>query len=105
MAQEVLDRVTEKIVPRKRGYMIYLVIFMGIVAMMDWYLSMVESTIKPYVLQEYGITAPVFSGWETLYLIPTFFIFLLNGLTDIIGRKFTILILILLIVLKKQKKY
>jgi MFS family permease len=96
MAQEVLDRVAEKIVPRKRGYMIYLVIFMGIVAMMDWYLSMVESTIKPYVLQEYGITAPVFSGWETLYLIPTFFIFLLNGLTDIIGRKFTILILILL---------
>lgn len=96
MAEDVLDRVITKIVPRKRGYMTYLVIFMGIVALMDWYLSMVESTLKPYILQEYNITAPVFSGWETIYLIPTFFIFLLNGLADIIGRKYTTLLLILL---------
>jgi putative MFS transporter len=69
---------------------------MGIVAMLDWYLSLVEPTAKSYILKEFNMTAPVFARWETLYLIPTFFIFLLNGLTDIIGRKYSMLILILL---------
>jgi MFS family permease len=69
---------------------------MIIVAMMDWYLSMLEATAKPYILQEFNISASKFAGWETVYLIPTFFIFLLNGLSDIIGRKYTILILFLI---------
>ena len=42
------------------------------------------------------MSAPVFARWETIYLIPTLLIFLLNGLSDTIGRKYTILILILL---------
>lgn len=63
---------------------------------MDWYLSMLESTVKPYMLQEFNVSASVFARWETIYLIPTFFIFLLNGLSDIIGRKLTMLILILI---------
>jgi len=85
-----------KILLRNKGYLIYLVAFMAIVGMMDWYLSMLEATAKPYILQEFSMTAPQFARWETLYLIPTFFIFLLNGLSDIIGRKYTMLILILL---------
>ena len=88
--------VPSKILLRNSGYLIYLVVFMGIVAMMDWYLSMVESTVKPYVLTEFNVPASVFARWETIYLIPTLLIFLLNGLSDIIGRKITILILILL---------
>lgn len=80
---------------RNKKYLIYLTIFLGIVGMMDWYLSMLETTIKPLVIQEFGLTAPVFARWESLYLIPSFFIFLLNGLSDIIGRKYTMLILIL----------
>jgi len=81
---------------RSRTYLIYLVILMGFVAVMDQYLSTIKTTAIPYVIEEYGITASQFSGWEALYLIPTFFIFLLNGLNDMLGRKFAILILILL---------
>lgn len=96
MRERAVETVPSKILLRNRGYLIYLVAFMGIVAMMDWYLSMLEATVKPYVLQEFNVSAPVFARWEAVYLIPTFFIFLLNGLSDIIGRKYTVLILVLL---------
>jgi len=69
---------------------------MGIVAIMDQYLSMVPITYMNSILDEYGLTASQFEWWEALYLIPTFFIFVLNGLVDIIGRKLSILLLILL---------
>ncbi len=82
--------------PRSKQYIIYLVLFMGIVAIMDQYLSMVPITYMNSILDEYAITASQFSWWEALYLIPTFFIFALNGLVDIIGRKFSILLLILI---------
>ncbi|HHH79887.1 MAG TPA: MFS transporter [Thermoplasmatales archaeon] len=79
-----------------RWYLIYLVVLMGLIALMDQYLSTVKTTAIPYILKEYSITASQFSWWEALYMIPTFFIFLLNGLNDIIGRKLAILVLILL---------
>jgi MFS family permease len=82
--------------PRSRRYIIYLVLLMGIVAIMDQYLSMVPITYMNSILDEYGMTASQFEWWEALYLIPTFFIFALNGLVDIIGRKFSILLLILI---------
>ena len=82
--------------PRSKQYIIYLVLFMGVVAIMDQYLSMVPITYMNSILDEYGISASQFEWWEALYLIPTFFIFALNGLVDIIGRKFSILLLILL---------
>ncbi len=77
-------------------YLIYLVILMGLVALMDQYLSLIKSTAIPYILDAYKIKASEFSWWEAVYLIPTFFIFLLNGLNDIIGRKLSILILVIL---------
>ncbi len=85
-----------KIRARSNGYMVFLVIFMGLVAVMDQYISTVKSTVLPYMLEEYGITASHFSWNEALYLIATFFIFLLNGLNDIIGRRWSILVLVLL---------
>jgi MFS family permease len=69
---------------------------MGMIAIMDQYLSFIETVAIPKILVEYNITASQFSWWEALYYIPTFFIFLLNGLTDIIGRKWSILILFLM---------
>jgi MFS family permease len=76
---------------------------MGLVALMDQYLSgIVKTTVIPNICDEYfsGITTEEataqFSWWEAIYLIPTFFIFLLNGLNDIIGRKLSVLILILI---------
>ena len=82
--------------PKSRSYLIYLVILMGLIAVMDQYISTIRTTAIPYIIEEYGITATHFSGLEALYLIPTFFIFLLNGLNDMIGRKLANLVLILL---------
>jgi len=81
---------------RSKRYLLYLMTFMGLVAIMDQYLSMVKTTAIPYLLEEYGITPSQFSWLEALYLISSFFIFALNGLNDIIGRKYSILILVLL---------
>lgn len=81
---------------RSRGYLIYLVILMGLIAVMDQYISTIRTTAIPYIIEQYGVTASQFSWLEGWYLIPTFFIFLLNGLNDMIGRKLSILILTLL---------
>ena len=81
---------------RSRNYLIYLMTLMGLVAIMDQYLSTVKTTAIPYILEEYAITASEFSWLEALYLGFTFLIFFLNGLNDIIGRRLSILILILI---------
>jgi MFS family permease len=82
--------------PRNRNYLVYLIIFMGLVAVMDQYLSTIKTTALPYILKEYNIDASQFSFLEAGYLAFTFLIFLLNGLTDIIGRKWSILLLMLI---------
>ena len=83
-----------KIKARSKNYLIYLMVFMGLVAIMDQYLSTVKTTAIPYILEEYAIDASRFSYLEAVYLAFTFLIFLLNGLTDIIGRKYSILVLV-----------
>ena len=88
--------VRAKIRERSNSYLVYLVIFMGLVAVMDQYISTVKTTAIPFIIEEYGITAIDFSWNEAVYLIATFFIFLLNGLNDIIGRKLSTLVLVLL---------
>ena len=85
-----------KIKARSRNYMIYMMIFMGTVAIMDQYLSTIKTTALPYILGEYGIEASQFSYLEALFLSFTFLIFLLNGLNDIIGRRLSILLLIMI---------
>ncbi len=85
-----------KIRARSTSYLVYLVIFMGLVAVMDQYISTIKTTAIPYIIEAYGITASDFSWLEAVYLIATFFIFLLNGLNDMIGRRLSILILVLL---------
>ncbi len=85
-----------KIRARSTSYLVYLVIFMGLVAVMDQYISTIKTTAIPYIIEAYGITASDFSWLEAVYLIATFFIFLLNSLNDMIGRRLSILILVLL---------
>ncbi len=85
-----------KIKARSRNYLIYMMIFMGLVAVMDQYLSTIKTTALPYILGEYAIDASKFSYLEALFLSFTFLIFLLNGLNDIIGRRLSILILIII---------
>ncbi len=90
----VKTRATVKV--RSRNYLLYMIIFMGMVAIMDQYLSTIKTTALPYILEEYKVSASQFSYLEAVYLAFTFLIFLLNGLTDIIGRRLSILILILI---------
>ncbi len=85
-----------KIKARSRNYLIYMMIFMGLVAVMDQYLSTIKTTALPYLLEEYAIDASKFSYLEALFMSFTFLIFLLNGLNDIIGRRYSILILIVI---------
>ena len=81
---------------RTRKYIIFLVIFMAMVAIMDQYLSFIETTAIPYILEEYSVSDTQYAWWKSIYFLPTLLVFLLNGLNDIIGRKKTILILILI---------
>jgi len=81
---------------RSRGYLVYLMVLMGLVAVMDQYMSTVKTTAIPYVIEEYGIAASRFSWLEAVYLVFTFFVFVLNGLNDLIGRRLSILVLVLL---------
>jgi MFS family permease len=81
---------------RTRQYIIYLVLFMAMVAIMDQYLSFVETNAIPFLTETFHVSSAEYSWWKAVYFIPTFFIFLLNGLTDIIGRKYSLFILILL---------
>jgi MFS family permease len=92
--QEIESKAVAK--PRSRGYLIYLIIFMGLVALMDQYLSTIKTTALPYILSEYKITPTEFSNLEGVFFVFTFFIFLLNGLVDRIGRKWSILFLVLI---------
>jgi Major Facilitator Superfamily. len=94
--QDPEDALEAKTQPRGRGYLVYLIIFMGLVALMDQYLSTIKTTALPYILAEYKITPTQFSNLEGIFFIFTFFIFLLNSLVDRIGRKFSILFLILI---------
>lgn len=82
--------------PRSGKYIAYLAVLMTIVALMDWYISTIKMTALPYILKAYNLTPEQFSWTESLFLIQTFLVFLLNGLNDIIGRKWSIFILMLL---------
>lgn len=94
----ITDSVKEglKFKARSRNYVIYLMVVMGLVAIMDQYLSTIKTTALPYIYQEFNLTPPQFLVLESGFLAFTFLIFLLNGLNDIIGRRLSILILILL---------
>jgi MFS family permease len=81
---------------RTKQYILYLIILMGMIAIMDQYLSFIETNAIPFLTTEFHVSSADYSYWKAVYFIPTFFIFLLNGLTDIIGRKFSLLLLILL---------
>ena len=80
---------------RSKGYMTFLIIFMGLIALLDNYLSLIETDAIPFIIDEFGITLPEFLLWQGLFGIVAFFVFILSWFADIWGRKIGILILIL----------
>ena len=88
---------TEKIEQRSSGYVAYLVVFMGLVGLLDQYLSQVEGPLIPYILDDFGITAIEFALWQGIYGIITFAVFFIAWSSDAYGRRKGILILMLVL--------
>ena len=82
--------------PHSKKYMTYLVIFMGLIALVDNYLSLIEITAIPKIITHFGITLDVFLRWQGIFGIVAFLVFLIGGLADLWGRRIGILILLLL---------
>ena len=102
---------TETTEGRSQKYMIFLVLSMGLMALIDQYSGLVETTAIPYIVEEFwstplqiqsllvtmGISVGVgeFAFWQGIYGIITFSVFLINWSADAIGRKKSLLILLL----------
>ncbi len=82
--------------PHSKKYMTYLVIFMGLIALVDNYLSLIEITAIPKIITHFGITLDVFLRWQGIFGIVAFLVFLIGGLADLWGRRIGILILLIL---------
>ena len=88
---------SETVEQRSGKYVAYLVVFMGLVGLLDQYLSQVEGPLIPFILEDYGITAPEFALWQGIYGIITFGVFFIAWFADAYGRRKGILILMLVL--------
>lgn len=83
----------KKFEPRSRKYMIFLVIFMGLIGNMDNYLSLVETTLTPYIVGFYTITSSEFAFWQGIFGAISFVVFFVAWFLDAFGRKKGLLLL------------
>jgi putative MFS transporter len=81
---------------RSKKYMSYLIIFMGLIALVDQYLSLIETSAIPYIREQFNLGLNEFALWQGLFGILAFFVFLLSWVADFKGRKIGILILLLM---------
>ncbi|NPD87765.1 MAG: MFS transporter [Asgard group archaeon] len=82
--------------PRSKKYMYFLVTFMGLIALVDNYLSLIETTAIPKINLHFGITLDYFLLWQGIFGIVAFLVFIIGGLADLWGRRIGILILLIL---------
>ena len=88
---------SETVEQRSSGYVWYIVIFMGLVGLLDQYLSQVEGPLIPFILEDFGITAVEFAIWQGIYGIIAFLVFFIAWISDAYGRRKGILILMLVL--------
>jgi putative MFS transporter len=86
---------SEKFEQRSGKYIAYLVVYMGLVGLLDQYLSQVEGPLIPFIIEDYGITPWEFAFWQGIYGIITFGVFFIAWFSDAYGRRKGILILML----------
>ncbi|TXT65473.1 MAG: conserved membrane protein of unknown function [Promethearchaeota archaeon] len=80
--------------PRSRSYMIFLVIFMGLVGNMDNFISLVESRIIPEIIDFYPwLNKDLFAFWQSIFGIISFSVFFIAWFFDAFGRRKGILLL------------
>ncbi|MHA1489419.1 MAG: MFS transporter [Promethearchaeota archaeon] len=82
-------------VVRSKRYILGLTLFMGGVALLDQFCSLVEGPLMPYMLKDFGISAAEFALWQGIYGIICFSVFFIAWAFDRIGRKKGILILMI----------
>ena len=64
---------------RSRGYLIFLVIVMGLVSQLDGWLSLIESTAVPFITTEFFAgDAAAFALWQGLFGILVFLVFFIG---------------------------
>ncbi len=83
---------------RSRGYLAFLIIFMGLIGQMDVWLSLIETPAAPYILAEAGLDVTsqwVFGFWQGVFGIIVFLVFFIGYFSDAFGRRKGILTLIL----------
>ena len=88
---------SETVEQSSSGYVWYIVIFMGLVGLLDQYLSQVEGPLIPFILEDFGITAVEFAIWQGIYGVIAFLVFFIAWISDAYGRRKGILILMLVL--------
>ena len=88
--------ITNESRPRSKKYMYYLVIFMGLIALVDNYLSLIETTAIPKINAHFGISLDTFLLWQGIFGIAAFLVFVIGWLADLWGRKIGMLILLIM---------
>jgi MFS family permease len=78
-----------------KGYMIFLVILMGLVSQMDSWLSLIETKAVPGVLASFGISAGEFAFKQGIFGIIVFGVFFIAWFADAFGRKRGMIALVL----------
>jgi len=78
-----------------KGYMIFLVILMGLVSQMDSWLSLIETKAVPGVLASFGISAGEFAFKQGIFGIIVFGVFFIAWFADAFGRKRGMMALVL----------
>ncbi|MBD3215361.1 MAG: MFS transporter [Candidatus Lokiarchaeota archaeon] len=80
---------------RSNKYQWYIVIFMGLVGLMDNNLNLMEAVAIAGIIDEFGITEAQFAFWQGIFGIITFSVFLIAWFSDAFGRKKGILVLLI----------
>lgn len=80
---------------RSKGYMIFIIIFMGLVGIMDTYLATIEGVAFYYVMEEFNLLPAELALWQAIYGTLAFSVFLLGWFSDTYGRKKGMLALLL----------
>ncbi len=82
---------------RSRGYLIFLIVTMGLVSQLDGWLSLIESTAVPFIATEFfGGDVAQFALWQGLFGILVFLVFFVGWFGDAFGRKKGLFLLVLL---------
>lgn len=77
------------------GYVKFLTIFMGLLALFDQYLALIEGPLIPYILDDFGVDKFTFALWQGIFGIITFSVFIIGWYSDAYGRRKGVLLLML----------